>query len=168
MIKKKLNSPLTSSIGRLFDGVSSLLNVCHRNTYEGEAAIRLEKIAKRTEDHYEFLIKDNVIFYEDVIGNILFDLKNGTEKGYISFKFHNGLSDLILKIIKIEIEKKNFSYVVLSGGVFQNSLLLNLIYDRIKEIKLNPVIHRKLPTNDQCISLGQTGIGYAFLRKNHF
>lgn len=159
MIKKNINSPLTSSMGRLFDGISSILNICHKNTYEGEAAIRLEKIAKRDDKFYKFIIKDNLIYFDDVIRNITKDLKMGIDKGLISYRFHKGISNLIKEIIEIERGKRDFKFVVLSGGVFQNILLLELAYENIKELGLNPLVHRRLPTNDQCISLGQVSLG---------
>ncbi len=159
MIKRGINSPLTSSMGRLFDGVSSILNICQKNTYEGEAAVMLEKIAKKDDVFYEFYIKENTIFFDDVIRCLYNDLKKGLDKGLISFRFHKGIANLIKKIIEKEIKRREFKNVVLSGGVFQNSLLLKLSFETIKDMGFSPVIHKRLPTNDQCIGLGQVGLG---------
>jgi len=148
----------TSSVGRIFDGVSSLLGIIDYNTYEGEAAMTLETLATEyLESHpgfnekYDIDISERgVIQTNDMITGILDDKLNGIDAAHIALKFHLGLVDVVQKfLLKFDIQK-----VVFSGGVFQNSLLVDLIIKTFND-KYSVYFHRELSPNDECIPFGQ-------------
>jgi len=164
-IKNKINSPLTSSCGRLFDAVSSLCGLCNKATFDGQPAIMLENAIKderMNKDHYSFEITGNdghyTLDWTMVIKNILKDLKDKMPAYRISKKFHlslvSGLSDLC-KIIR---KKTLINDIVLSGGCFMNFFLLNRLTDFLKKEKFKVFTHGKVPCNDAGISLGQAVI----------
>ncbi len=156
LIKKE--GLFTSSVGRIFDGVSSLLDIKDYNSYEGEAAMTLEALASEyLESHPGYDEKYNIDISEkgmvrtsDMISGILTDKLNGIDPAQIALKFHISLSDVVRKfLIKFDIQK-----AVFSGGVFQNSLLVDLIYDSLRD-NCSVYFHRELSPNDECIPFGQ-------------
>lgn len=160
MIKNNINSPLTSSIGRLFDAVSSIIIYKDKISFEGEAAILLETIANKDEnDKYnygvDYINEKYIINTDKLIRGIINDLKNNVDIKNISMKFHNTIVDMSLFLCNKLHEKYNINKVVLSGGVFQNEILLENIYKKLKENGFDVFIHKKIPTNDSGISLGQ-------------
>ncbi|OQA22011.1 MAG: Carbamoyltransferase HypF [Actinobacteria bacterium ADurb.Bin346] len=162
-IETGFNSPLTTSMGRLFDAVSSLLNLIHVSTYEGEAAVRLEMAASGTtgkqytlclvENNNELIIDDFHLFNQ-----IVADIKNNIAVSIISSKFHNSLAHLILHTCRIHREKSGIDTVLLSGGVFQNHLLLTKTARILKKEGFKVYSNNKVPVNDGGISLGQAFI----------
>ncbi len=163
MIDKRVNSPLTSSIGRLFDAVSSLLGIRSSINYQGQAAIELEMIAKEYEQKlYQFDIIRSINTYiidsKKVIESIVEDIKKGTANGYISMKFHIGLAEMIVDVSNLLREEMNINKVCLSGGVFQNMILREEATKRLKKRKFEVYNHKKLPPNDGGISAGQVAI----------
>lgn len=174
-IRTGFNSPLTTSMGRFFDAVSSLLGCTHISTYEGEAAIALEmaidnkytddfgkedsKITPEETHRYDFIISkaDGISIIEDIyiFEQILDDLKRGTDPGCISYKFHNTLAQIILEISLDRGRSAGIDKVALSGGVFQNNYLLNLCYTVLKNNGFHVYTNFKVPVNDGGISLGQ-------------
>ena len=155
MLIKKINSPLTSSVGRIFDAVSSLLGFCYYSDFEGQAAMNVEFSISDKESNcvYSFDIKKNesLIVEESFIRDILKDLKSGIDKGIIARKFHNTLVDIVIAISMRSGLKK----IVLTGGCFQNKYLLEHCVKRLKEEEFSPYWHQRIPTNDGGISLGQ-------------
>ncbi len=138
--KKGLNSPLSSSVGRLFDGVASFANLCHFQTFEGEAGLECEKAYNSTcQDSFDYSIVDGNI-------DIEFDF---FDKDIVS-KFINTLVKIITKITLLE--KKE---IILSGGVFQNKTLLEILIKKLKEKNIKYYHNQTTPTNDQGIALGQ-------------
>lgn len=142
----------TSSIGRLFDAVASILNICDHNTYEGEAAMLLETLASygKCLSRYKVDWTANTFDAEGLIKQILTDIDQQVPVERIAFKFHAWLADVIYSVaIRMQV-----NHIACSGGVFQNALLINLIDE-----KLNPDIHlylhKELSSNDENISLGQ-------------
>ena len=143
-----LNAPLSTSVGRLFDGVASLAGLCDVQTYEGEAGLLCENVYNPTcHDSFSFRVDDGVI-------DIDFDF---FDKDLVS-KFINTLVEII-----INISKKESLEVVLTGGVFQNKTLLELVIQKLKHQNINYYHQQHTPINDSGISLGQ--INY-FLEKN--
>jgi len=148
----------TSSMGRVFDAVSSLLDFCHINTYEGEAAMYLECAAQEFMkkepnyyEHYEFeLSEDGSIDLVKLISGMVDDVINALDKGKIAAKFHITLVSII-KEIAIKSMVKSIAF---SGGVFQNGLLLDLIIDQLGD-DFDLFFHKGLSPNDECISYGQ-------------
>ena len=169
MIEKNINTPLTSSCGRLFDAVSSLIGVRDVVTYEAQAAIELEMIAEfDVHDRYNYEIIDQkemlIIDTKRMFQEIIYDLRQGLSKGVISAKFHNTLADFMAVICE-EIRKANngINKVVLSGGVFQNKYLLTNTIKLLKNKGFITYFHNRIPTNDGGISLGQGIIANAQL-----
>jgi len=169
IIDKKPFSPLVSSAGRLFDAVSAMIGVCDKNTFEGEAAIALEAIAKPDIiDDYPFDMKlrdpIEIDFSQTVLG-IIEDLVKGEDKGFISAKFHNTLVTVIVRVVERLSHMHSIKDIVLCGGVFQNMYLLERTIDNLKSIAMEVHIHEKVPTNDAGISLGQAYIIRERLKK---
>ena len=164
-IQTGFNSPLTTSMGRFFDSISSILNLTHIASYEGEAAIHLEMICKENiKDLYQIEIKDFVIDDYLIFSQIISDLKNGIEAPVISAKFHNTLARAILDIsIKAQ---KNFgtNLIALTGGVFQNNFLISRCFELLSKSNFNVYSNFKVPVNDGGISLGQAYIGALALK----
>jgi hydrogenase maturation protein HypF len=158
-INQKINSPLTSSMGRLFDAVSSLLGIRQTVTYEGQAAIELENCASKNETgSYEFVILEDTIDYQPVIDAILKEIRTEIPVSVIASRFHNSVSNLCLSVaIKIS-QETSLHTVALSGGVWQNALLFTKTVKLLESNGFRVITHQKIPTNDACISLGQAAI----------
>jgi len=159
-IRKRFNAPLTSSCGRLFDAVSSLIGIRDSISYEGQAAIELETAAEDgTIDGYgwNFFREEGLMQVDtwDIVGQILEDLQKGTPVATISSRFHQTVADFTLGVCKEIRQKEGLNKVVLSGGVFQNRLLLKRILGGLRKNRFEPYFHRRVPTNDAGISLGQ-------------
>jgi len=167
---KKLSSfsPLSSGMGRLFDGVSSLIGLCHYNTFEAEAAIALESLINKSmefseKDCYSFdliissLDKPVIIDYKPMIKEIVDETLKG-KISFISWKFHNTIIKIILELTQYFREKIGFDSAGLSGGVFQNAYLIRETIKALRKIGIKPLYHMNVPSNDACISLGQAYI----------
>lgn len=142
----------TSSVGRLFDAVAALLGLCEHNSFEGEASMLLETLAAsgQGEDYYRVHWHSNNIDGKGLIKQILTDLKHQVSKDKIAYKFHAYLADVISDVM----HKYRFHQVALSGGVFQNALLLELIGQKLQpDSKI--FIHQELSPNDENIAVGQ-------------
>ena len=158
-LESHINTPNTSSMGRLFDAVASLIGLRHTINYEAQAAIELEQITEPSiTDAYKFEITENIINLNSVISNILSDINHSIHGAVISTKFHNTIANLILFLCK-QIEKENnLHHVALSGGVWQNQYLLRKTYQILTEEGFSVLIHHHIPPNDGGISLGQAVI----------
>ncbi len=164
MIEKKLNTPTTSSMGRFFDAISSLLSIRDEVHYEGQAAIELEMIADHeVREVYAFNIQKEespmVIDSTEVIRGVVSDLKEGISSSKISGKFHRTIASLIQETCGAIRSKERLNRVVLSGGVFQNIFLLSLVTKELKGSGFEVYTHHLVPANDGGISLGQAVIG---------
>jgi hydrogenase maturation protein HypF len=164
-IEKKINTPWTSSMGRLFDAISSLLSLRDEVHYEGQAAIELEMIADHeVEEEYPFHIykdeKPMVIDPTEMIRGIVRNLMDGTSSSKISGKLHRTIAQLIVETCETIRSKERLNRVILSGGVFQNIFLLSLVTEGLKKSGFDVYTHHLVPTNDGGISLGQAVIGH--------
>jgi len=152
IIDKKINLPFTSSCGRLFDAVSSLIGLRDEVNFEGQAAMELETLCQpRYKGHYAYHIEKAtsnwIVNTEDMFHQIIHDMEKHENISKIATKFHNTIADFTLSMcVKIR-EKYNIQVVVLSGGVFQNSFLLNQIIKKLKKNSFNLFIHQKMPPN---------------------
>ncbi len=159
MIQKKINSPQTSSLGRLFDGVAALIGVRNRTVFEGQAAMELEMIANwpvRKGYDYGWTSRDHhILFLEPIITGIVSDLEKGVPPAEISGKFHFTLIQMFSKISCFIRKETNVHIAALSGGSFQNNLLLSGLIESLNELGFEVLSHRKVPPNDANISLGQ-------------
>ncbi|MCX8021436.1 MAG: carbamoyltransferase HypF [Syntrophorhabdaceae bacterium] len=164
-IEKSINTPITSSCGRLFDAVSALLNLCKIVTLEAQAAVKLEMVASKNEKvcGYPFTIYKEKSMWEVALGEmfeaIITDIKKGKDIGGISFRFHRTVAEIIRTVVSVISEEKGIRKVVLSGGSFQNRLLLHLVLPLLEDGGFECFTHRQVPCNDGGISLGQAGIG---------
>jgi hydrogenase maturation protein HypF len=148
MWQKGLNAPFCSSIGRLFDAISSFANILHTQTFEGETGLLIEENYDNSiKDNYEYKIVDENIDITPMIKQIIED----KDKKVISSKFINTLVNII---IEISNKHKNLP-VVFSGGVFQNKTLLELLIKKFKEQGRVFYFNIDVPTNDEGISIGQ-------------
>jgi hydrogenase maturation protein HypF len=156
MLNRQINSPLTSSVGRLFDGVAALIGLGNQLSFEGQAAMALEFALEgiKTEEYYPFSLLSAspiIIDWREIIVEILEDKKQGVINGIIAAKFHNTLTEIIVNIAqKIKTEK-----VILSGGCFQNRYLTERTINRLQASGFQTYWQQILPTNDGGISLGQ-------------
>ncbi len=162
MINKDINSPLTSSMGRFFDAISSLLGFDRRVTYEGEACVELENMARESEHikdlyNYKIINKDNqyIIDTNVITSEVLKDIDVNTKKSVIAIKIHNTVVDFSYKICNILREKYNINKVALSGGVFQNDILFVRLYNKLSDNNFEVLTHKKIPCNDSGVSIGQ-------------
>ncbi|MDI6804139.1 MAG: carbamoyltransferase HypF [Bacteroidota bacterium] len=159
MFAKNINCPITSSAGRLFDAVSALIGIKNSSAFEGQAAMMLEFAADSTieENSYSFNIHQKELYEVDwrtMIEEILEDVRNNIIQEIIAKKFHNTMAHIILKIAQMIPEYK----VVLSGGCFQNAILLEETIMLLKKTGFKPYWHQRIPPNDGGISLGQAVI----------
>jgi len=158
ILKKNLNSPLTSSAGRLFDAVSALLGVCNNATYHAEAPMQLESVADaEILDSYSYSNGDSISF-KHTFEEIIEDIENGISINIISGKFHNTIVSIITDVAIIIRNRSDINKVVLSGGSFQNSLLLKKTEIRLAKHGFDFYTQSQVPSNDGGIALGQLAI----------
>jgi len=157
MLAKKLNSPVTTSMGRLFDAVASLINLRQQIRFEGQAAMELEFALDgiETEDHYNLSLvtrhPSHELDWSPMVEAILADVKKGVSVGTISARFHNALAEGIVAVAK----RAGQNRVVLSGGCFQNRYLTERAVRRLSAEGFRPYWHQRVPPNDGGIALGQ-------------
>jgi hydrogenase maturation protein HypF len=163
-----INSPLTSSAGRLFDAVAAALNICRSRTYEGQPAVELEMATDEAEDGFypaplkiepDVLVLDTVAIFRRVVE----DYWQGVEAPRIAARFLNSLVRLLAAACKTVREQTGLETVALSGGVFQNGLLLTRLQDRLEKRGFEVLVHTLAPPNDGSISLGQVAAAAARL-----
>ncbi len=166
MLLTGTNSPETSSMGRLFDAVASLLGLRNVVNYEGQAAIELETLAARpATQSYEFEIAagGSIIKADAVIRRAVADLLDGVPAPTVSAKFHLGVAHLIGAVARNVRDVRRLNRVVLSGGVFQNMLLLDHACRILAADGFEVFTHSRVPTNDGGISFGQAAVANARL-----
>jgi hydrogenase maturation protein HypF len=156
MLSQGLNSPLTSSAGRLFDAVASILDLRQTAGYEGQAAMELEFAAQAqpAAAPYVFDITDgspHVVDWQPMIAAILDDLQQGQAVGAIAARFHVTMAEIVVAVAQKVGEPK----VVLTGGCFQNRYLIEQTLQRLEDAGFRPYWHQRVPPNDGGIALGQ-------------
>lgn len=166
LIQSGAHAPLTSSAGRLFDAVSALLGLCDTISYEGQAAIRLQTAAgEGSQSAYPFEIeavtKESVLSFGPAVRAMVEDTLAGADKGGIAAKFHRTVSQGVAGMCAALSEREGLRKVVLSGGVFQNDLLLRMATGELKERGFEVYSHRLVPPNDGGIALGQAAVALA-------
>jgi len=160
MIDKNINSPLTSSCGRLFDAISSLIGIKDEISYEGQAAMELESFCSSgiTEGYKFRTYKEEekfIIDPQEIFINIIKDLKKGLDKKIIAAKFHNTVAEFTVELCGKIRENTGINGIALSGGVFQNKYLTEKVIFSLEDKGFKVYIQRKVPPNDGGISLGQ-------------
>ncbi|OIP28364.1 MAG: carbamoyltransferase HypF [Chloroflexi bacterium CG_4_10_14_0_8_um_filter_46_9] len=162
--ERGINSPQTSSMGRLFDAISAFMGIRDEIDYEGQAAVELEMAAYKenyahNRESYPYnIIEDDemrIVKLGNLLSAIIEDLKQGMPKGEISIKFHNTVAKMIEEVCCLIADETGIKQVALSGGVFQNRLLLRKTVNLLEKGGFKVFTHRQVPTNDGGISLGQ-------------
>ena len=161
-----LNSPLTSSAGRLFDAVSAAIGICRERSFEGQPAIELEMAADSKEQGYypyliggdrERLVLDALPAFKMAVEDRL----AGVDVGVMAARFHNSIVEMLADTCDRLREHTGIGLVALSGGVFQNALIHTRLLNRLRNLGFEVLVHRLLPPNDACISLGQVAVAAA-------
>jgi len=172
MIEKKINSPLTSSCGRLFDAVAALSGGRQEIRYEAQAAIEFMQIAHNQlgSDSTTFrMVKPNelkMISVEHIITELIARMQEGYTLTALSQWFHHSLINTFTKIVQTLKDKHGIEQIVISGGVFQNRLLFEGLLDSLTSNGFDVHTHKQVPTNDGGIALGQVAIGRAYSKLN--
>jgi hydrogenase maturation protein HypF len=165
MARRGVNSPASSSAGRLFDAAASILGVRDAINYEGQAAVELEQLADPAEaGAYRAGIETGHPFRVrggDLVSSVVDDLAAGTTPPIVAARFHNGVAALIEAGCLLLRERHGLSTVALSGGVFQNVLLLRGALGRLEADGFRVLLHSRVPCNDGGISLGQAVVAAA-------
>ncbi len=169
MIEANFNSPLTSSAGRLFDAVAAILGLCDVATYEAQAAIRLEAVADaRVRESYPFEIgtqcPSRVLDFGGTIRAILDDKRCGKDVGVIATKFHNSVAAAIVEVCQLVRDERGLKTVALSGGVFQNELLLRRTVETLQAREFKVFTNTLVPPNDGGLALGQAAVASARMK----
>jgi len=165
-LESGFNAPLTSSMGRLFDAVASILGICHEISYEAQAAIALESAADPDEQGiYPILLQNGVIDPREMLRELVGDLRAGLSIPRIAARFHNSITALSVQACQLIREESGLRHVAISGGVWQNMRLMRTLLPALEAEKFIPLYHHALPTNDACVSLGQVMVALQALRE---
>jgi len=163
-VEKGLNTPLTSAVGRLFDSVSAMLDICPRTTYEAQAAIELEMVAdaRWRGEGYPFAIEEEDGVWQIKLASTVSALIEAVRRripiGIISARFHETVVSMIAEVCQAARETQGIDTVALSGGCFQNQVLLRGAVSRLRALGFSPLVHHQVPCNDGGLSLGQAAI----------
>ena len=179
MIERGINSPRTSSMGRLFDAAAAILGICDKATYEGEPAIEFEAAAWRalgsesacpTGNMASFSVTESsrpddchVLNSRPLIEALLEGIRTGVPAGKIALDFHVTIARASTRIASEICVREGIDTVVLSGGVFMNRLLLQFLTRELKSAGLTVLVPHTAPVNDGCIAYGQTAVASARL-----
>jgi hydrogenase maturation protein HypF len=174
-IERRVNSPLSSSMGRLFDAISALLDIRGEIDYEGQAAVELEMAAHSfviardldetisdIKERYPYRIVEHkgmrIVHLKELLSGMIEDLRQDVSKGVIAVKFHSTVAQMINEMCRLIADDAGINQVALSGGVFQNRLLLRKTVSLLESSGFQVLTHRQVPCNDGGISLGQAVI----------
>jgi hydrogenase maturation protein HypF len=177
MIDKHVNAPMASSCGRLFDAVAAALGICaQRQSHEGEAAARLEALADiRTlldeDDALAYPLSISMqsagaialIGYQEMWRGLIGDIARGTLSGVIAARFHKAMAIAIVAMTRALAGLEHFDTIALSGGCYQNAILLEQTERRLRDTGFNVLTHSIVPCNDGGLSLGQAAVAAARL-----
>ena len=170
LVERPGRAPRTSSVGRLFDAVASLVGLCHVASFEGEAAMALEAAAgARRERGYPVALSDGVTWTAEpatILEGVLADLARGRDRGEIAAAFHAALRDLIVLGCERVRESASLDTVVLTGGVFVNRRLTESARDALIARRFRVLVPRLAPSNDGGLSLGQAYVAACALRED--
>lgn len=168
MIERNINSPRTSSIGRLFDAAAAVLGICGQATYEGEPAIELEAAAWRAlgseiahvpDDKAGCSASDPSLLDQEALFEALLEgIRDGVPAGRLALDFHVAVARASARIANEICARESLDTVALSGGVFMNRLLLRFLTRELKSMGLTVLVPHSVPVNDGCIAYGQAAI----------
>jgi len=164
-LQKKINTPLTSSMGRLFDAAAALAGVRQVVNYEGQAAIEFEALADPDEaGSYSFELGQDEVVVRRGMEELIQDVMAGIPASKISARFHNGLAQVVHLAVEKMYQNTGIREVALSGGVWQNLTLIGRTLSLLRRDGFTVYIHRQVPANDGGLSLGQAVIAASRLR----
>jgi hydrogenase maturation protein HypF len=165
MLSRQVNSPFASSMGRLFDAVASIILAKKYARFEADLAIEMEAAAAAGACHkepYRFkaeIMNGHVIFNpQPLFKGIIVDIKKGACRQEIACRFHQAIANMALDACRLAARGRKLKKVVLSGGVFQNNILLHACLGLLYKEGFKVLIHRKLSCSDAGISLGQAAV----------
>ena len=173
MLANQLNTPLASSCGRLFDAVAAAIGLCRNQiSYEGQAAMALENciteavLISENSQGYPFVIDPHSemprLLADNMWRALLDDLQHGVAAAVIASRFHLGLADGLVKmVLYLQTKETTGDTIALSGGVFQNRVLFQLLDRKLKEAGFNVLSHRRVPANDGGLAFGQAMVALA-------
>ena len=159
-----LNAPMVSSMGRLFDCIAALCGVCSEADYEAQGAIELEELSRgraAAEGEYPFAMDGGNIRVGELLGAVVRDVRGGLSPAAVGARFHNTVRTMAVRAARAAGAATGIREVVLSGGVWQNALLLELAADALREAGFEVYTHRRVPANDGGLALGQAAVAAA-------
>ena len=165
MLERELNCPLSSGMGRLFDGVAAILGIKTQASYEGQGAVLLEAAAEQDEGRYPVVLSGSPLRFDwrEMVRCLVRERDQGVPTGILAARFLNTLTDMAVAMALAASEKTGLRDVVLSGGSFQNQYLMQRLPRALRDAGLRPWQHSRVSCNDEGISLGQVMIGeYSF------
>lgn len=167
MLKNALNCPLSSGMGRLFDGAAAILGIQTRCSYEGQGAILLEAAAKEDEGVYPYTLSGDLLRFDwrEMVRCICADMENHTDTGVIAARFMNTLIKMAVEMCVRAREKTGLNDVCLSGGTFQNMYIMERLPGALEEKGFKVWHHSRVSCNDEGLSLGQAVIAQHRWRK---
>jgi hydrogenase maturation protein HypF len=164
MLARRINTVATSSMGRLFDAVAAILGVRDEVTYEGQAAIELEALARQAaadRASYPAPLRDGVIRVGELLDAILSDAQAAVPPPAVARRFHNTVVAMIHAMASLARDESGLEMVALSGGCFQNRLLLEGAVDELERDRFTVLVHREVPAGDGGLALGQAVVAAA-------
>ncbi|WP_332874411.1 carbamoyltransferase HypF [Amphritea pacifica] len=171
MLDQGFNCPQSSSAGRLFDAVASLLGICHRNSFEADAAMQLEASACRYLQRFGHPQQDFLIDFSEsgqpMLNRLLQCIADTEDPEWGAALFHGQLIEGLSRWVIAQSRIMNISSVVLGGGCFLNQILLQGLTEKLQQAGITVYSAAKLPCNDAGISLGQAQIAHALARQNN-
>ena len=164
-IENEINSPLTSSMGRLFDAVAGLIGVRNEITYEAQAAMEMEVLSKPfmgLAEPYPYVLEETrngrIIRLKELLSAVVQDVRGHVPVGMMGARFHQTVAEIAIQVCTRARESTGLNEVALSGGVWQNRIVLDLVRDGLKRDGFVVYVHQQVPTNDGGLSLGQAVI----------
>lgn len=158
-LEKGLNSPMTSSAGRLFDAASALCGLCTTHSFEAEGPMLLESIIqKNCEESYSFELSKGMISFDPMFFEMTNDLLSKIPLPLISARFHNTIVNGIVELATKLASENNINTIALSGGVFMNAYLLSKTENALQQRNMTVLTNLKIPANDGGIALGQLAV----------
>jgi hydrogenase maturation protein HypF len=160
MIERGINTVRTSSVGRLFDAVAALVGVRDEVTYEAQAAIELEALARSVESDvsYPFSVESGAVILKSLLAAIISDARASVSCATIARRFHSTMVEIVGAMAELVRRETGTSIVALSGGCFQNRLLLDTSIARLESDGFRVLTHHRVPANDGGLALGQAVI----------
>lgn len=159
--ERHLNAPLTSSMGRLFDAAASLIGIRSEVTYEAQAAIEMEALSKpfvSSAEAYPTAVRQDLscpIPLQEILEAVVRDVRAKESPGLIGARFHKTIAQIAVDVCRQIRAKTSLNETVLSGGVWQNQILLNLVRDGLENENFTVYFHKQVPCNDGGLALGQ-------------